>query len=278
MGQIFHAIAYDIENKTCCVMESDKFHANCYSFSGAVKSIHYLLRQKAYNVMWGGDYVAIDGALNDINNNDVLLGISVYKDFSDFERNDYEKVKYIDENNKLWNKINVWNDAREFFGGDVKYMGFLLNHTQKLAVDLFDFYGQSKSIKIYRDGEYKMAIDAIPVLTETGGGSEMAFFDGISVETTENLAGTWCGNLLQISDDLPKEYSLINCCFADIWTRAEYLYQTFGLNEKGLILNDTVGKLFEATRLSVIRGSRGLSCNIKVEITDEKVRYIPVMI
>ena len=42
-----------------------------------------------------------------------------------------------------------------------------------------------------------VAIDLLPVLTETGGGAQMAFFDGISVETTEKLAGKWCGDLLQ---------------------------------------------------------------------------------
>jgi len=30
MGQIFYSSAYDIETKTCCVYDADKFHANCY--------------------------------------------------------------------------------------------------------------------------------------------------------------------------------------------------------------------------------------------------------
>jgi hypothetical protein len=54
MGQIFYATAYDIDAKTCCVMDADKFHANCYAHSDAVCSVHYLLRQKPYRVMWGG--------------------------------------------------------------------------------------------------------------------------------------------------------------------------------------------------------------------------------
>ena len=36
MGQIYHANIYDIEEKTACVMDADKFHANCYSFSRTV--------------------------------------------------------------------------------------------------------------------------------------------------------------------------------------------------------------------------------------------------
>ena len=52
MGQIFHACAYDIETKTCCVYDADKFHANCYSNCGTVFSMHYLLRQKPYRIMW----------------------------------------------------------------------------------------------------------------------------------------------------------------------------------------------------------------------------------
>jgi hypothetical protein len=63
------------------------------------------------------------------------------------------------------------------------------------------------------------AIDLIPVLTETGGGAIMAFLDGIAEETTEQLAGGWCGDLLQIVDRLPDDYSLINCCFADSYSK-----------------------------------------------------------
>jgi hypothetical protein len=56
MGQIFHACAYDIDKKKCCVYDADKFHANCYSFSAEVHAMHYLLRKKAYRIMWGGNY------------------------------------------------------------------------------------------------------------------------------------------------------------------------------------------------------------------------------
>ena len=56
MGQIFNAVAYDLDSMTCFVDDADKFHANCYNFSPTVRCIHYLLRQKPYRVMWGGDY------------------------------------------------------------------------------------------------------------------------------------------------------------------------------------------------------------------------------
>jgi hypothetical protein len=56
MGQIFDACVYDTEDRICSVLDADKFHANCYSYSGAVAVAHYLLRQKAYHVMWCGGY------------------------------------------------------------------------------------------------------------------------------------------------------------------------------------------------------------------------------
>ena len=66
MGQIYSACIYDIEDRTACVMDADKFHANCYSFCGTVAVAHYLLRNKPHNVMWGGDYIVLDDALEDI--------------------------------------------------------------------------------------------------------------------------------------------------------------------------------------------------------------------
>ena len=57
MGQIFYACAYDLETRTRCIHYADKFFSNCYAYSGAVYSMHYLLRQSPYRIMWGGDYV-----------------------------------------------------------------------------------------------------------------------------------------------------------------------------------------------------------------------------
>jgi len=87
MGQIFRACVYDTENRICSVVDADKFHANCHSHSGAIAVAHYLLKQKAYHVMWGGDYVIIDDFLAQELSEDMLLGISTYDDREDIERN-----------------------------------------------------------------------------------------------------------------------------------------------------------------------------------------------
>ena len=110
------------------------------------------------------------------------------------------------------------------------------------------------------------------VLTETGGGTPMALYDGISADTTEILAGEWCGDLLQIVDELPEAYQLIDCCFAPIWDRANYCYQNFGVDENDYLLNDSNGNLYTVTRLG-FRGERGETSNLKVEVTDDKIRY-----
>ena len=277
MGQIFHACAYDTETKTCCVLNADKFHANCYSSCGTVLSMHYLLRQKPYRIMWGGDYV-VDDSLEKISRTEDLLGIATYWDYFGFDIDEeglraksyYDKIKFIDENSKSWEKIDVLDEAVEYFDWEdtqsVKYSGYLVNHTKKQAVDLADYYRQSKYLTTT---SVEMVIDLVPVLTETGGGTSMALYDGISVDSTEELAGQWCGDLLQIVDELPETYQLINCCFAEIWGRVRYCYRTFGANEDGYLLSDSNGKLFESAKLNFY-GKRSAARYIKVEIIEEK--------
>jgi len=267
-------------------MDADKFHANCYSFSGAVASAHFLLRRKPYNVMWGGGYVVIDDALEEVSDENVLLGISTYEDYEDFERNNkdilqkpyLDKVRFIEENNKTWQRLSVWDEALEFFNmkhtHSVPYTGYLINLTKKLAVDLADYHAKS----IFFGGENRdtiITIDPVPVLTETGGGAQMAFFDGVSSTSTEELAGSWCGDLLQIADNLPNGYETIDCCFADVWKRAGYCYEMFGLNDEALIKEGD--SLYKAAPLS-IRGKRGALCHIKVELTEDKIKYSSVQI
>jgi len=283
MGQIFHACAYDIETKTCCVYEADKFHANCYAHSGAVFSMHYLLRNKPYHIMWGGGYVAIDNHIADISSTEVLLGLSTYMDYKDFFGDDEntpedkirDKAKFIAENKKLWKKLDVWDDAKAYFDWEhthsVKYSGYLVNHTKNLAVNLADYQEQSKFLD--KNGQI-VTIDLIPVLTETGGGTQMALFNGISADSTEQLAGDWCGDLLQIVDDLPLNYGVINCCFAEVWNRTEYCYRTFGLDEQDFVIRDNSGKRLEAANLSVF-GKRGLPCYIKAELTENEMIFKP---
>ena len=114
---------------------------------------------------------------------------------------------------------------------------------------------------------------------QTGEGAHMAFFDGVFVESTEELAGTWCGDLLQIVDELPEGFQLINCCFAEIWGKAKYYYRKFGTNEKGLIITNTEGKLYEAADLDFYFKRCPLT-NVKVTIEKEsnRIKYTTVKV
>jgi hypothetical protein len=267
-------------------MDADKFHANCFSFSGTVAAAHYMLRQKAYRVMWGGGYVVLDDAIARFSRKEALLGLSVYMDYEHIERNNknlqekdwYDKAKFIGDNNKLWKRMNVWDEALKYFDWEktnsVKYNGYLVNHTQKLAVSLSDYY--SKSMIQNKRREF-MAIDLVPVLTETGGGTSMALFDGISADSTEELSATWCGDLLQIVDVPPEDYALINCCFADVWGRARFCYNLYGVDEDNYLLKNSNGNRFETAVLN-FRDMRELPSYITVEVTEGGINYTQVPI
>ena len=288
MGQIFHACAFDASDKTCCVLYADKFHANCFSYSGAVLGTHYLLRQKPYNVMWGGDEVVDDDYIANNPRLEYLLGISTYLDKGYYEPDDedlddfkekayYAKIDFLSENSKLWEKLNVqevFEAGAKYFDWSnnfcVKYSGYLLNHTQKLAVNLADYFEQSKSMN--RNGDV-YAIDAIPVLTETGNGSMMAFFNGISAANTDELVGAWCADLLQITEELPENYKLLNCCFAEIWDRTRYCYHTFGIDEDSMVVCNDAGKPLEIVGVTVF-GKRGSPQYVKVERTKKGIKFV----
>jgi hypothetical protein len=235
--------------------------------------------------MWGGRYVIGDDELAEFSSQEDLLGLSTYLDDEDFSLNQndlqdkscIDKIKFICENNKLWKKLNVWEEAGKYFDWEnthsVDYSGYLLNHTKKLVIDLADYYKLSKFLSAR--GTY-MSIDAIPVLTETGGGTQMALFDGVASDSTEELAGEWVGDLLQIVAsvaDLPESYKLINCCFADIWSRAQYCYHTFGVNENDCIKN--ADKLFEGAALNLY-GKRGPTSYIKAQLSEGKIKFTPI--
>ena len=102
------------------------------------------------------------------------------------------------------------------------------------------------------------------------------------------------GNLLQIVDELPSgqasrctkestdEYTLIDCCFADMWQKARYFFETFGMNEDDLILTGEFDeneneKLYEAAALT-FWGERRFVCHIKAERKDGKVAMSGVTI
>jgi len=259
MGQMFYMTLYDPKTRKCYSENSDKFHANCYSYSIDIRITHYLLRQKPYHVMWCGDYVLYDGILEDFSKVQ-LLGISVTKDLDDFENNEFsansKEVKFIDENHKTWDKINIsMDEINRFFDFDkttsVKYDGFLINHSKKKAIDLKEYY--EKSLLYTKEKECYL-VDLIPPLTETGAGmnsgTQMALFDGCSAEVTTNLVGGWCGDLLEIVDQSPKDYEIIECCFAPIWERVEYCKKEFGLDEENFVLRNENKERFEAVKLS----------------------------
>jgi len=50
----------------------------------------------------------------------------------------------------------------------ITYENVLVNHSQKLAIDMAEYFKQSRAVT--QNGE-DYAIDLIPVLTETGGGA-----------------------------------------------------------------------------------------------------------
>jgi hypothetical protein len=142
-----------------------------------------------------------------------------------------------------------------------------LNHTKKLAVNLANYYEHSR---YYKKG-IRAAIDALPVLTETGGGSAMAMLKGASFDTTENLAGTWCGDLLQIVEELPEGYEIINCCFAELQSRGKFCYGKFGVDKDGYILGDKSGNRFKCVLFNLF-GERGTTvCYIKTEVHGDKI-------
>ena len=166
----------------------------------------------------------------------------------------YKYVKRICEHNQLWKRIDVWDKAKEYFNWksthSVKYSGYLLNHTKKLAVDIKVYYKQSKALN---QSKRDVTIDLLPVLTETSGGMQMALFDGASFESTEELDGAWCGDLLQIVEELPKKYQLINCCFAEIWSKARYCLSKFGTDKHGYILKNKEGEKYQCVEYNVLQ-------------------------
>jgi len=139
-----------------------------------------------------------------------------------------------------------------------------------MAINLADYREQSKS---FNSSKQEIIIDAVPVLTETGGGTMMALFDGASIESTEKLIGTWCGDLLQIVDELPEKYEVINCCFAEIWYKARLYYYTFGTDKNGYILKSSTGEKYECVSYNIDQ-MRGPVMYVKVEEDEEGIKYV----
>ncbi len=290
MGTYFYACAYDILDKTCCVLDADKFASECRSFCEPVLSMHYLLRQKAYRVMWGGGDVLSDDNIGVFSRKEDLLGISTFVRSYDLQiifrnfmkdsegKKHHDKIMFVGLSSFLWDYLDLCNEPYEYFNYEntlsVDYTGYLLNHTQNLAVDMEDYYRLSQICiqDIYMQ-DINTAIDLVAVLTQTGGGIGK-FYNGISVDSTENLSGEWCGDLLQITNSLPDGYQVIKCYFADALGRAMHCYKKFGANEDGYVVNDSSGKLFEAVKLD-LWGRRKSTFKMKIEKIGDRIKFIP---
>jgi hypothetical protein len=286
MGQIFNATIYDIDNFICSSIDSDKFQANCYSFSGSVAATHYLLRQKPYRVMWLGHQVIQEDVLNGFSREEDLYGLSTYlskeimeKCIEDLENKScFSKVKFIGENHNRWNFIKVWDEAIKLFDLEyshtVNYSGYLLNHTKKIAVDLHDYYNSSVCAN---SKGLLYVMDLIPFLTETGGVTLITLFGGISANTTEKLSRTWCGDLLQIVEDLPTDYKLMNYCFAEMFNKAYMYHDQFGVDKDNFVLQDDKGTRFTSVQLN-IHFNRSPLINIKTEQKEHAIKYSTVFL
>jgi hypothetical protein len=229
--------------------------------------------------MWGGNEIIHDN-LDEFEREEDLKGISTFMYFADLQPNNldlqenpyFEKAKRINEYSRCWKWLDVLDDAFDYFNYDqtssVDYSGFLINHDKHVAVSLEQYYNYSK----FFDDSLSIlaAVDLIPVLTETGGGSHLTMSDGIWVETTENLFGKWCGDLLQISEEPPDGYEIIKCCFADIWQRATYCYYSFGTDNEDFVL-DSDKKRYLAVKLDLFDDKRGALRCVKVEETKQSL-------
>jgi hypothetical protein len=80
--------------------------------------------------------------------------------------------------------------------------------------------------------------------------------------------------LLQIVDDVPKEYEIIHCCFADFKNKAHYCYCKFGLDRDNYLLKNSVGERFQGIPYSVW-GKRGLGQYVRVKKQGENASFIP---
>jgi hypothetical protein len=104
----------------------------------------------------------------------------------------------------------------------------------------------------------------------------MALFDGMTSATTEKLDMEWCGDLLQIVNNLPDGYERIDCCFADVWGRAWFCLKKYGVDEKGFLL-EKQGKRFLCCGLNHF-GERSLESFMKVKFSGNMVDFNAVPI
>jgi len=294
MGQMYVAIGYDLNTREAVEMDAGKFCEGCHFNSEAVISMHYLLKKQPYRIMWLGSEALQGYNLNRLKRKEDLLGASVafYKEYYEAKHADWgeeypEISLFISENYATWNRTSIEHQAikelKDNGKSAVEYTGYLINHTRKEAINLVDYYNCSKGLFWNETTEeFVTVLDPIPILTDMDRGHLLAFFDGIPANVTENLAGRWAGDLLERIEDVPaNEYTIIDCCFVNIYPRAKYCLSKFGIDEEGWLIANEKGELFEGVTLSFL-GTRSPKVRFKMEIQEKdsgkRVVYNPVSI
>jgi hypothetical protein len=144
-----------------------------------------------------------------------------------------------------------------------KERGYIVNHTKKVAIDLADYYKGSEIGK-------EAVIDPLPILTGTGCGAQMVFFDGASANTTYELFNAWCWDILQITSALPAGYDIIPCYFAPMYVDIlGDAYKRNGCDENGYLLNDK--KKAYSVIMFTVRGD-AYRCSVSVEKLEKDSR------
>jgi len=282
MEQIFYACAYDPETMTRYVYDAGEFQENCYSFSEAVSALQYVLRQKPYHIIWGGNYIYDDYFFEEFSNSkEDLLALSVYMSYSKSEldtlrfskKSNYDKKKKIGHLNNRWKDI-VISDENIRKNNSAIYKGYLINHTKKLAINLRKYYKQSVGDSTIIGSKDLFVIDAIPILTETGGGFTSALFAGITGDSTYKHRKKWCGDLLEIVNKIPRGYTVINFRFANIVDRYRYCCTKYGLDRDNYILNRNKKRLV-GTKLTVFGGNDTKSY-LKFNLLENHIEFVPI--
>ena len=216
-----------------------------------------------------------------------MLGISTYENMKEFQCNNddienlsyYDKIKFIDDNSKTWEHKSVWDDAIEYFDLEktycVNYDGFLINHTKKQAINLKEYFENSK----FFVQDIEATIDLISVLTETGGGTAMVLMEGITSGSTEHLVEDWCGDLLQIVEECPKDYELLEFCISQSSDRMRYCYKKYDTNKDGYLFKNENGDLFRAFSFSPFHeNGRSVEQYIKVTEVENGIQFSGVKV
>jgi len=103
----------------------------------------------------------------------------------------------------------------------------------------------------------------------------MALFEGMTPETTESLGGSWCGDLLQIVDELPQNFNLINCCFINLARRGWYIYDKYGTDDQNYLVKDKNNNRLVGHEINII-GKRAELVHLKVEKNKDRFCLDPV--